>query len=104
MNAPVGQPPHNWPDGLNPEMIDRLLDIISSKAKVDRASLVPGATMETLNIPSLDMVDILFGVEEEFNIYIPMGDELSHVVYLYDLVKVLSDQALQTKTPDEPPS
>jgi acyl carrier protein len=85
--------PQQWPGEVAPEMIDRFLDIISEKAKIDRAALVPDATMESLNIPSLDMVDILFGVEEEFNIYIPMGDELSHVVYLHDLVKVLAEQA-----------
>lgn len=85
--------PQEWPEEIPSDMIPRFLDIISQKAKLDKALLVPGATMDSLNIPSLDMVDILFGVEEEFNIYIPMGDELSHVVYLSDLMKVLAEQA-----------
>jgi acyl carrier protein len=89
--------PREWPAEVEPEMIDRFLDIISEKAKIDRSALVPNATMDSLNIPSLDMVDILFGVEEEFNIYIPMGDELSHVVYLHDLVKVLAEQAANSE-------
>ena len=84
--------PLEWPSNVDQLTLTRLVDIIANKTNIDRGALTPCATMESLNIPSLDMVDILFGVEEEFNIYIPMGDELSHVVYLHDLVKILADQ------------
>ena len=31
-------------------------------------------------------------IEDAFNVYVPMGDELAGTVYLYDMVKVLSEQ------------
>lgn len=86
------QPPSAWPQLPEEGMIDRILDIIAHEAHIDRAALVPDATMETLNIASIDMVSILFEVEDKFNIYIPMGDELAQTVYLRDLIKVLADQ------------
>ncbi len=85
-------PPAEWPPLPEPGMIDQILDIIAHGAKLDRAALVPGATMESLGIPSLDMVDILFDVEERFGIYVPIGEELVDTVYLHDLIKVLADQ------------
>lgn len=84
--------PHEWPSTLDADVLENLLDIVADKANLDRSALVPSATMDSLNIPSLDMIDILFGVEEKFNIYVPMGDELSNVVYLHDLMQVLADQ------------
>lgn len=85
-------PPSEWPALPDPDMIDEILAIIASEAKLDRAVLLPGATMESLGIPSLDMVEILFEVEERFGIYVPMGEELVDTVYLHDLIKVLADQ------------
>jgi acyl carrier protein len=85
-------PPSEWPELPAPGMIDEILDIIAHHAKLDRAKLVPGATMESLGIPSLEMVDILFDVEEKFGIYIPLGEELVDTVYLHDLIKMLADQ------------
>lgn len=83
-------PPHEWPAMPEPFAIDQFLELIAESAKVDRAALVPEATMESLGIASLDMVDILFAMEEQFNVYVPMGDELSNVTYLADLVSVLA--------------
>ncbi|MBK6802806.1 phosphopantetheine-binding protein [Novosphingobium sp.] len=85
-------PPTEWPPLPQPGMIEEILDIIAHEAKLDRAALVPGATMESLGIPSLDMVEILFEVEERFGIYVPMGEEMVDTVYLHDLIRVLADQ------------
>lgn len=85
-------PPVDWPVLPKTEMIDEILDIISNAAKLDKSVLVPDATMESLGIPSLDMVDILFAVEERYDIYIPLGDELTQAVYLYDLIEIMAAQ------------
>lgn len=82
--------PTEWPPMPEDGMIDRILDIVAKEANVDRALLVPGATMESLNIPSFDMVMILMEIEEAFNAYVPMGEELADTVFLHDLVKVLA--------------
>ncbi|MCJ2180619.1 acyl carrier protein [Novosphingobium album (ex Hu et al. 2023)] len=83
-------PPAEWPDLPEPYTVDQLLDIIVTSTKLERTALTPDATLDSLNIASLDMVDILFAMEENFNVYIPMGDELSNVTYVADLVELLS--------------
>jgi acyl carrier protein len=83
--------PTEWPSLPQPYSVDQILEVIAETVKVDRDVLTPATTLESLNIASLDMVDILFEMEERYNVYIPMGDELSHVVYLGDLISVLAN-------------
>lgn len=92
MTTETRTPPMEWPELPDPGMIDEILDIISNAAKIDRERLVPDEKMEALGIPSLDMVDILFEVEERFGIYVPIGEEMADSVYLHDLIKMLADQ------------
>ena len=93
MDVEIERPaPMQWPDLLDADTINQILEIMSEKVKIERSLLVPGATMESLAIPSLDMVDLLFEVEEKFNIYMPMGDELAGAVYLADIVAVMGEQ------------
>ena len=84
--------PDQWPDFARPDLIEPMLDIFAERANLDRVRLVPGATMESLAIASLDMVDVLFEIEEQFGIYMPMGDELGGAVYLADVVAVIGHQ------------
>lgn len=85
-------PPAGWPPLPKEGMIEEILDIIAHETKVDRAALTPDATLASLNIASIDMVSILFEIEDRFGVYIPMGDELAGTVYLADLVKVMAEQ------------
>jgi acyl carrier protein len=48
-----------------------VLDIIAEKAKADRASLTPQTEIATLTLDSLDIVEIIFQIEEKFDISIP---------------------------------
>jgi acyl carrier protein len=84
--------PDRWPSLPGTVAIDQILDLISHSAKIPRSALVPDAKMDSLNIASLDMVEILFGIEEKFDVYISMGDELIREVYLGGFIKVLADQ------------
>lgn len=83
--------PTEWPALPHPYSVDQILEVISKSIKTDPNKLTPGATLESLDIASLDMVDILFEMEERYNVYVPMGDELNNVVYLGDLIGVLAD-------------
>lgn len=51
-------------------MIDseKILAIISREAAIDRARLTPAATLDELAIASLDVINILFAVEDECGI------------------------------------
>ena len=51
-------------------MIDseKILAIISREAAIDRSRLVPDATLDELAIASLDVINILFAIEDECEI------------------------------------
>lgn len=48
--------------------LERLQALLARDFEIDRAALVPQATLESLDIDSLRMIEILFCVEEEFRI------------------------------------
>ncbi len=56
---------------------DRLLAIVSREGLVDRAKLVPDATLDSLGIASADVIVMLMAIEEEFGVYIPVDGSLS---------------------------
>jgi acyl carrier protein len=69
---------------------DRVFDIVAKGARVDRATLTPATTIKELKIESLDMVQILFEVEEAFDAYIPLDDQTSKLTTLGELVDVVT--------------
>ncbi|MEM9682687.1 MAG: phosphopantetheine-binding protein [Pseudomonadota bacterium] len=46
-------------------------DIIAEKSAVERGKLQRDAKLEDLEIESLDVVEIIFAVEEKFDIHVP---------------------------------
>ena len=50
---------------------DEIIEIIAKQASIDKDQVTPDATMDDLNIESLDLVEIIFAIEEKFDIAIP---------------------------------
>lgn len=50
---------------------NKICDIIAKEARIDRALVTDGATMDDLKIASVDLVQIVFALEEGFDITIP---------------------------------
>jgi acyl carrier protein len=48
-----------------------VLDIISKQAKVERATLTRRTSLAELNIQSLDLVEIVFALEDKFDLEVP---------------------------------
>lgn len=48
-----------------------IYDIIAEKSAVDRSKLQRDAKLADLEIESLDVVEIIFAVEEKFDIHVP---------------------------------
>jgi acyl carrier protein len=69
--------------------LDRLADLLHRDFAIPRESLVPEATLESLQIDSLRMIEILFSIEDEFGISVP--DEASQEMKTG--VKTLGDLA-----------
>ena len=53
--------------------IDEILDIVAKKAMIDRARLTPAAKLSDLNVSSLDMVEVMFALEERYGIELPFN-------------------------------
>ena len=54
---------------------DEILDIVAKETGVDRARLTPDAVLSDLEIPSLDLVQTIFAIEERFKVDIPVVSE-----------------------------
>ena len=60
---------------------DEVYDIISSKAMIDRGLLSPTARLSDLNVSSLDVVEIVFALEDKFGIQIPFNANSTKVEF-----------------------
>lgn len=49
----------------------RVIEIVAAKKKIDPASITSATTFEELSIDSLDATDLMFMLEEEFDILVP---------------------------------
>lgn len=57
------------------ELLNRLKGLVVEKLAVDEAQIVPEASfVEDLNADSLDLVELIMSLEEEFEIEIPDED------------------------------
>ena len=74
--------------------IDRnsVLDLIAEEALVDRVKLVPEATLESLGIASLDVISIVFALEERFGVVLEQSD-FEGVDSLGQMADVILDRA-----------
>tara|TARA_B100000989_G_C19482174_1_gene445668 strand:- start:676 stop:927 length:252 start_codon:yes stop_codon:yes gene_type:complete len=76
-----------------------IYDIIADKADVKRVKLVRDARLDDLEIESLDIVEIIFAIEEKFDIQIPYNAndaemEFETVGQVVDAVqKVIEEQS-----------
>ncbi|MBN9069995.1 MAG: acyl carrier protein [Rhizobiales bacterium] len=56
-----------------PTTFDRVADIIASTSEIDRDTITPDShTIDDLGIDSLDFLDIVFAIDKEFGIKVPL--------------------------------
>jgi acyl carrier protein len=57
---------------IDPATIESdVLDIIAKQAKVERAQMTRKTSLAELNVQSLDLVEIIFALEDKFDIEVP---------------------------------
>ncbi|MEN8196517.1 MAG: phosphopantetheine-binding protein [Pseudomonadota bacterium] len=78
----------------------KVFDIVAKEARLDRSQLSLDDKLEDLNIESLDMVQILFGIEDEFDVYVPQEDDSFRLDSLGDVVngvkQLIADKETQS--------
>ncbi len=60
---------------MNDPRSDEILDIVAKETGVERARLTPDASLSDLEIPSLDLVQTIFAIEERYKVDIPVVSE-----------------------------
>ena len=72
------------------EMIyEKIAEIISDKMDIDADEITMDSTFESLKIDSLDMVEIVMDIEEEFDVSV---EDAEHLKSVADLVKYIEDK------------
>lgn len=71
---------------------DEILDVVAEEALVERAKLIPEATLESLGIASLDVISIVFALEDRFGVVLEQS-EFEGVRTVSDLVELITAKA-----------
>jgi acyl carrier protein len=69
---------------------DKMIDIIVEQLSVDREKVVPGASfVDDLGADSLDLVELIMAMEEEFDVEIP-DEEAEKIVTVQNAIDFVS--------------
>jgi acyl carrier protein len=87
------------PDLTNPDEVSaRVLRIIADNQKKDVSLVTVESTFEELGIDSMDAVNIVFALENEFNINVP-DEEMKNIRSVRDIV-----EGVQKLVAERPPT
>jgi acyl carrier protein len=79
------------------KLIEEIIEVIVAEGMIDRAKVTPDATIESLDLKSVDIVMILTALEEKFNVYIPMDGNLQEAKDVKSLIQALADHIEKEK-------
>jgi len=71
---------------------DKVIEIIARESGLERTRISAGSTLKDLEIASLDFVQIMFAIEEEFKIYLPTNDPRAETGTVGSLVAEIERQ------------
>jgi len=77
---------------------DSILDVIAEESLVERSALTPDATLESLGIQSLDIISIVFALEDKFGIVLEQSEfeGVTTVQQLVDIIVVKANAAAES--------
>ena len=86
---------------MNKELYDTISGILITQFHVDPSVVRPDATLETLGLDSLTLMEFVFSVEDRFNLRIPEDklDPRQAGFTLERVVHVLDGELLATSSP-----
>ncbi len=72
------------------ELKERIRQVIERESAVVLADIAPGTTLADADVDSISVVEMLMGLEEEFDVYIPVDGPLSKVKTIDELLDTLA--------------
>jgi acyl carrier protein len=84
---------------MSQSRIDEILDIVAQKAMIDRRKLTPDVKLTDLNVSSLDMVEVVFALEDKFGIQMPFNANTSsgEVQTVGDVITMVEKELAENK-------
>jgi acyl carrier protein len=79
------------------ELVNQILDVIVKEGMVDREKVTLDATIESLDLKSIDIVMILTAIEEKFDVYIPMDGPFHDAKNVRDLIDAIAAYIIKEK-------
>ena len=76
---------------LKEDLERQILDLIISEGKIDPSRITSDATLESLDVNSMDIVMLLMSIEEKFGIYIPIDGQITEAKDLTSFVQSVAD-------------
>jgi acyl carrier protein len=68
------------------------LNLISTEVPIERSHLDPSATLESLDIASLDMISVMFALEDQYGLVVEQED-MKDAKTLQDFVDIVLAKA-----------
>ncbi|PWB81246.1 MAG: phosphopantetheine-binding protein [Methylocystaceae bacterium] len=79
------------------KLVEEIIEVIAAEGMVDRTKITPDATIESLDLKSVDIVMILTALEEKFNVYIPMDGSLQDAKDVKSLIEAIAEYIQKEK-------
>jgi acyl carrier protein len=79
------------------DLANQIIDVIVKEGMVDREKATLDATIESLDLKSIDIVMILTAIEEKFDVYIPMDAPFHEAKKVGDLIDAIAAYIIKEK-------
>ena len=79
------------------ELVGKIIDTIASEGMIDREKVTPDATIESLDLKSIDIVMILTAIEDKFDVYIPMDGPFHDAKDVKGLIDAIANYIIKEK-------
>jgi acyl carrier protein len=79
------------------QLVEDIIDVIVKEGMVERDKVQPDATIESLDLKSIDIVMILTAIEEKFDVYIPMDGSFQDAKDVQGLIDAIAVHIMNEK-------
>ena len=79
------------------QLVEQIIDTIATEGMIDREKVKPDATIESLDLKSIDIVMILTAIEDKFDVYIPMDGPFHDARDVKSLIDAIANYIIKEK-------
>ena len=79
------------------DLVGKIIDTIVTEGMIDRSKVTMDATIESLDLKSIDIVMILTAIEDKFDVYIPMDGPFHDAKTVESLIDAIANYIIKEK-------